>query len=386
MWRATAIAAVLGTVLAIALAWWSAMGGPNYLLSQGLDALENENFDEARRRSLQLQTGGHVEYAVLLEGHVLFHKGQFLEAIRVLNQVKTEQALVQKAAALAGQAYLKLEHFLGAESCFLFLLAQDANNIDAHRGLAAAYYDLNALDHAVHHSLQWSRLNERDGRPHRFVALIYKDLSQLDSAVAHYEKALERRLTDTVRRQVRMEMAECHLLLHKHDKALSILEADPADGALRPLWLLLKAEGLRALAKYDEAQKTLDELSALEKPLPRALRLQGQLFLDINKPKEAAAWLQKAVEQDAKDFTSAHLLVQAYGRLGQYHEAKDLQRRVDELQKLFVSLTELTQSVIAEPRDPARHLQLAECYRKLGMKELAERFERNSKQLQSKFP
>ncbi|MCI0741697.1 MAG: tetratricopeptide repeat protein [Gemmataceae bacterium] len=362
--------------------WWNAGNSPETLLKRGQEFLSQGDVDSARHLSLRLEAGGHREFGWLLEGQILLHERQLDAAIHLLQQVTQDKGLVLQAAALAGRCYLEIGHVVGAESCFQFLLREDPKNTDAHRGLAAVYYDLNAMDQAVFHNMEWARLDDADGRPHRFIGLILKDLGQPATAIVHYEKALQREIALAAREEVRLELTECHLLLNKHAQALEVLDASSGEGRLRLFWLVLRAEALRGLTKYQEAQRLVDEALTIEKlPSPRTLRLQGQLLLDTNRAQDAVSWLQKAVAEDPGDFSGRHLLSQAYARTGQDNLAKDQLRKVEELQKLYTQLTELTHKIITEPRNAAIHLEAAACYRKLGMTALADRFDRNARHL-----
>src|SRR5947199_218337 len=81
-----------------------------------------------------------------------------------------------RAAALTGQCLLALGAVREADRVFRSVVAEQPDQVDAHRGLAVIAYDLGQLGEAVEHLRRVAELDAADPRPHRLIGLIYKDM------------------------------------------------------------------------------------------------------------------------------------------------------------------------------------------------------------------
>src|SRR5205085_1784022 len=129
-------------------------------------------------------------------------------ALQEFNRIRDQGALRREAVADSGQCLLQLHNAAEAARCFEFVLSEQPDHVECHRGLAVVYYDQGATDRALEHLRAVARLDPGDGRPHRLMGLIYKDMGRLSEAVASYEEALQRPLADKRLREVREELAE----------------------------------------------------------------------------------------------------------------------------------------------------------------------------------
>src|SRR5262249_23494158 len=142
----------------------------------------------------------------------------------LLNQIEDQAEIRHQAISLCGQCHLQLGQLAEAERVFTFLCNQNPDDLDGHRGLAALTFDLGAFTRAIRHCQEWARLDPEDGRPHRFMGLIRKDLSQIDEAIPCYQDALQRHLKESVKEEVRLELAECQIKRKEFDEAVKTLE------------------------------------------------------------------------------------------------------------------------------------------------------------------
>src|SRR5262249_47071254 len=161
-----------------------------------------DDYEAAERFALRLEASGNRDQALLLRGTALLREERFVQALDQLNQVRDQGELRVRAAALSGQCLLNLGETHQAERSFLFVLGQQSAHIDAHRGLAAVYFDQGALERAVLHCQEWAKLAPRDGRPYRFLGVILKDLDRRKEAIAAYQAALERTLSENALQEV----------------------------------------------------------------------------------------------------------------------------------------------------------------------------------------
>lgn len=378
---------LLGGLVAAATAWrgqaqwgdarWYFTSDPNYRLRLGQAALRGSNPEEGRDRAdqitLLLEASGFKDHAALLRGETYFRQGKLYaeandlaqagpplsRAVIEFNKIRDQGALRLQAAALLGQCFVYLKQANEARAAFEFVLSQDPDNIDAHRGLAAIYFDQGALRSALDHLGRVSELDLRDGRPHRLMGLICKDLEQFGPAVEAYREALSRDLRGQDPNAVRKELAECLVKTTKYADALEILgqfEPSPEDA---PMLEALTAECLHNLGRTSEAREHLDR-SLREYPNGlELLRLRAKLYMEDRDPAAAVPLLVRALELDRHDYASRYQLSLAYEALHQSAKAAEQQRLLKETQKQLDELTRLNQEASDKPFDRGTRLKLA---------------------------
>src|SRR5262249_48207264 len=145
---------------------------PEYRFQRGREAVQRGDWDEAETFAARLDASGAANLAHLLRGESLLTQDRPTEALRELNKVRDEGEVRRKAACLSGRCLLALGQRREAHRAFSFVLEQDYDDVDAHRGMAALAYDLGNLGPALDHLEQVARLAPRDGRPHRLMGLI----------------------------------------------------------------------------------------------------------------------------------------------------------------------------------------------------------------------
>lgn len=376
---------LLALPLLLGLGWgvWFLWPGPESWLREGQRALERNDLTRAEFLAARLEINNYRDQALLLRGELQLQLGQPSQALMLLNQIVGQSDVRLQAVALAGRCLLQLGDLLEAERTFSYLLSQRSEDVAAHRGLAAVYYDLGALALAGRHCEEWARLEPMDGRPPRLMGLISKDLGHFQQAVEHYESALARNLKHHVKDEVRLEQAECWLRLREYHKALGVLDGVGPESAGVAQARVSRAEALRGLGRGPEALGLAEKAVAADPRNAAALRLQGQLLLEADQAREALPLLEQAAALAPEDYLAHHLLAQAYARSGRTREAAAKQLQVKQLQNTMDELTKLTQSVMASPKDAALHLRMAECYEQLALPAMAARHRRIASQLTS---
>src|SRR5262249_21393210 len=145
-------------------------------------------------------------------------------ALREFNQLRDQGEILLESAGLIGLCLLHLQAQSEAERTLLYVVKHQPDNLDAHRGLAALYYDHGALPRAVMHCQEWARLDPQDGRPHRFMGHIYKDLEDYPEAVTHFRAALPRRLGDRFVEDVKENLAAALVKQTHYGEAMQVLD------------------------------------------------------------------------------------------------------------------------------------------------------------------
>jgi tetratricopeptide (TPR) repeat protein len=364
--------------------WWYKTTRPDYRLRRGQEALWRNDSAEAERLADRLQASGYPDHAHLLRGQAYLHTGRFNQANQEYNQIRLDNEPILAEASLAyGLSFLSLGKSVAAEKLFLHVLEMQPDNVDAHRGLAVIYYDRGAIDKALDELEKWSRLDDTDGRPHRFMGLIWKDITPGDPAVEHYQAALQRRLEPHLREKARLELADLFIKRMTFAEALACLDQGPfeTDRAQTDA-TELRAAALYGLSRASEAAQILEPLIQGGSPSPRVLLLRAQIYVTADDYNAAVPLLEKALQVDHHDVACRYQLAVVYELLGRRREAAEQRRLLDETQKLYRTLGELTQEANRKPRDPAVRHRLAEVCEQLGKFELAQTWRRAAESCQ----
>jgi tetratricopeptide (TPR) repeat protein len=365
-----ALLVLLALAVAVAVAWrWHATTRPEYRLKSGQEAVRKGDWNKAERLAARLEASGYRSHAHLLRGDAYFHQQQWAQALAEFNQIDDEGEIRLEAAALSGQCLLRLGNLRGAEAAFRFVVDQQPDHLEAHRGLADVYYFQGALLQAIDQFHEISRLDVQDSRPHRFIGLIYKDLGQPSEAVAAYQEALHHELTAQETERIREELAECLVKLHNYDQALEVLAACSPDTADKPAVLAQRAECLYAQSQVEAARDLLDRALEKHPQFPALLSLRARIHLAKSDPARAASLLERAVKADRHDSASRQQLAQAYQRLGRADEAAAQLSLAKQSDGYRAQRAELTQEAMNHPWDAAVRRRLAEVCRQLDRPE-----------------
>jgi tetratricopeptide (TPR) repeat protein len=343
-----------------------------YRFRRAQQALRQNNKGRAEDIASWLDTQGQKDRAILLRGEILLLQGQSYArigdsraqvclsgAVDKLSQIRDQGLLRREATILIGKCLLDLNRTSEAEQAFAFVLAEDADQVEAHRGLAAIYYDQGALGKAVTHLQRVAVLDPLDGRPHRLMGLIFKEMEQYPQALAAYQEALERDLHGQSPATTRKELAETLVKLTRPADALEVLgQFDPEPQDFTAVQTL-RGECLWALGRHEEARAVLDHTLATQTPSGDLYRLRAKMHLEAGEPQAAATLLKRALALDRHDFASRYQLVLAYRQLGDATEAAEQQRLFDRSQKDFAELSRLNHEALKDPWDQAVRLDLA---------------------------
>ena len=367
--RITLLILILGTL--IGGGWRYRITRPDYRFARGQDAIRARNAEAVRAYAARLEAAGYPDHAYLLRGEALFAFGSPDRALEQLNLVQAEGPFRLQAAALSGRCLLELGELREAYRVFSFVVAQQPDHIDGHRGLAAIAYDLGRLGEAVEHLQRVAELDLPDSRPHRLIGLIYKDMAQDTQSEEAYREALRRRPPAAAEREVRLELAEVLARQAKFADGLAILDGgDPAGAEPEPAFAAVRAECLRGLGRPREAAEVLDGVLG-KHPTAALYRLRGQVHKDQSQPVDALRCFERAVELEPTDYQAHYLLGQAYAGLGRKDDAARAFARADELRKDLDQITSLSREAMVKPWDRDIRLQLADLCDRMGKPPLA---------------
>lgn len=385
------VAALAGVVVlglaGAAGAWWYHTTRPDYRLRGGREALRRGQREQAERMVRVLTAAGDRDHANLLRAEIALAQAKpFLDAdlaaqavpllrraLEACNQVRDQGDLRLQAAALSGQCLLYLGDRAGAERALLFVLDHQPDHADAHRGLAALYYDQGALTRAAHHLEEVARLDPRDGRPYRLLGLIHKNLDRPAQAAGCYEEALRRELPARMAEDARVELAECQVKQSQYAQALQTLDGcDPA--ARRAEVLALRGQCLLGQGQTSQATALLGSGLEAHPRSAELLRLRARLYREAGATRREAEVLARVLAVDPHDYTSRYQLAQTYEALGRHADAAEQRKLAEQTKGWLAERGRLQEEAMNKPWNAAVRRRLAELCDKLDQPDEARRW------------
>lgn len=352
-----------------ALVWWqdrSPAADPPALVAQGLAAAGRGDLPAARGAVDALRAAGAGEAARVVQGAILVTKGHALPALRSLATAEGPAWLDAARRLVAATAAQRLGRHADVEALLVPLVTADPDAVDAHRLLAASFYDVGAVAAAVHHLRQTARLAPRDPRPHRLLGLMHSDYELYAEAIPCYEESLRRDPDQTDRQEILVEFATCLVRQLRHEEALQVLETAAPAAAVD----LVRAECLLALGRRDEARRLVAAILATEPENRAALALDGTILLEDGDAAGALGPLERAVAVDPHDYVAALTLARALGQVGRDDDAAAMRSRADGIRDLRQRFADLHREAWERPRDAEVRLRLADTAARLGRPDL----------------
>lgn len=308
------------------------------------------------------------QHVVLLEAGLHNKAGRYQEALQMLDELPGDPNLRAATLILQGEACVGLGQLLEGEKKFLEALRFVPNAVEAHRWLAAVYYDLGAVNHAEMHLKTVATLDPNDPRPMRLLGLMNKDYEIFDQAVAAYKEALRRNLAPKEREEVLLELAECFIKQRDYSEALRVLE----QAILSPQREVLRAECYYNLGQNPQAIAILDQVLTEKPDFAQALLVRGDAYLVEGQTDKAVAALARAAELNPFDYETRHRYAHALLRSGDQTAGQTQLAQAEELKQLREQFSKLHEKAFEDIYDPNVRLQLADLARKLGREDLAE--------------
>ncbi|MEJ5275396.1 MAG: tetratricopeptide repeat protein [Thermogemmata sp.] len=368
-WRLGAIA----FLLILATVWYFRVYhvSADRLLATGRSALMRGEWDKVQEVAERLERAGYGDHSRLLRAEWLWSRGEAAGALALAEGVRAEGRLRVEAALIAGKCLLALDNRREAYRVLSWVLDQDDDQVDAHRGLAALAYDWGQWHHAERHLQRVAELDPKDPRPYRLLGLMYKDLSRWDDAEQAYRAAWERGVEGTMRLDIRLELAEVLLQKARYEEALAWTQAGSEETPANSAQVArLRAEGRYGLGRWTEAAAELEAIPR-EQWTAAMWRCRGRLDRDAGQMEQAAECLERAVQLDPSDAESWYVLAQVYESLNRKEDAAHARQRVEDLHRRLQELTELTKQAMKRPWDSAVRQKLAEVHEQLGHSDLA---------------
>lgn len=293
-------------------------------------------------------------HAHLLRGMLRLRTGRLYEAIEEFGHANQHPDTKPLAYALSGEALVKARLLRDALPILSVAIQENPRNVDARRWLAAAYYDIGAIDLALVQLQSVAELAPDDPRPHRLRGLIYRDFERYDAAIAAYRQSLARKPPPADRDEIRWELAHCQAKQRQYAEAWETVRECPPT----PNILALQAECRDALGDSHAAAALADRALQADPRHLEALRLRARIALTAGKASEALPLLERAVASHPKEYPLRWQLSQTYQLLGRTQEAAAEARTVQELQQLRKKFTELHEQAFRDTTNAELRYQL----------------------------
>jgi tetratricopeptide (TPR) repeat protein len=313
-----------------------------------------------------LRAAGATDASLVVQAAILVAKGHPIPALDVLSQGVSSAWLDRPRRLVAATASQQLGRHRDVESLLTPLVTANPDLVDAHRLLAVSFYDVGAVQEAVHHLRQTARLAPDDPRPHRLLGLMHSDYELFAEAIPCYEESLRRNPHQPDREEILLELATCLIRQLRPADALDVLST-AADGVRVDL---ARAECLLALGRRDEARRLVQSAVAAEPDNRAALVLEGSILLEDGDAEAAVIPLDRAVAVDPHDYLATLSLARALAQLGRDDEATATRARADEIRVLRSTFADLHREAWERPHDSEVRQRLAETAARLGREDL----------------
>ena len=394
---------------------------PTYLVKKGEEYLGRGNLDQAKQMADRLQRKGHNSAAHILRGKILLSQARaqlkndpppfpyegiqraaqtilssvsvpaylpvlrgpawlsaiqvqkpfpqpissgvddLLEAMGEFTQVLDDDPWAAQATVLASECLVRLGDYRSAELALATLVDRQPDNLDAHRYLAAIYWEVNATTQATPHLREWMRLDANDPQPYRWLSDITRNTEMgFPEAIEGYRKLLQLNVNDSERAAVGMELAEVQISkLADYQQALDTLADVPEKFQDQPTFKLLRAECLLGLGEGEEARSLVDAVLKEHPIFSSALLFRAKIYLQADQPQSAIALLEKLVSFHPNKVAARQSLMLAYRSIGDERRVAEQKQLLDTLRVEQRRARELRPVVANEPWNGYARLEMA---------------------------
>ena len=368
-WWLWLVPLALAGLLGAGRLWYVYRVGPRRHFQAAVAAFVRNDLDAVQTGVEALRgVGGYEPHWRLLEGMLLLRRDRLPDAALQLGLATNHPDTRALACTLCGEALYRARDFRHAERVLKEAIQIDPSQTDAHRWLAALYYDIGSMVDALEELKAVAEQAPDDPRPHRLMGLIHKDFGFYQDAIMADRASLRLAPDQPANEEIRLELAECLLKVRRHAELLEALGECPKSAQK----LALEAESYYNEGDRATARKLVAEAFKLAPEHLEALQLQATMDLDSGNPAAALEILRRAVEHHPKDHRVRYKLSQAYQRLGQKEAAAKEAKTSKELSDLQQRFTQLHQQAIRNTASAEIRYQLGVVARQLDKPELAQ--------------
>lgn len=362
-----------GLAVAGVVVVWLLARGPSTdserLYTEGLRAARLGNGPKVRQVLTVLRdTEGYEPQVAILEGHLHAADERFDEALLSFSRAQGDERTREESYLQAGLICYDLKEFREAIQLLQRVTSWNADHRLAHRMLAAAYYDIGAMDQALEEIGHVMRLDPEDYRPHFMKAEILKDYEQFQVAATVFAEAADLVPPKTQGQQdVRVGWAECLLRLGRYQEALDVLAPLSAAAVVE----VRRAEALYFLRQYDQARLRLNPVLPTVPYDVDAVTLAVRLYEQQQDYDAGMRLVEAALLRDPRNIRLLSSAADVFGAGGQLDAAASFRERAAETAVLQQEFSRLHQAAVHDLEDAGLRLQLASVAEQLGKLQIA---------------
>jgi tetratricopeptide (TPR) repeat protein len=194
----------------------------------------------------------------------------------------------------------------------------------------------------------WIEQHPDDWLARYWLGMVLESAGEYELAVNEYRQAMEMNPTGA---GLHLRLAEMLARPNPTEEAMKHYEAALAADPNNPTALLGLARCQHSLATKQVTRATLDRLIELDPQNVPAYCLYGQVEQEEDQQEKALEWLQKAHALDPNHLVTNKNLSLVLNRLNRFEEAKEAERRSEELEKQLGRLEEINRELLERPQD-----------------------------------
>ena len=336
-------------------------------LDEGLRRVEHADAEGVDQIEQALLRSGARDEAAVVRCAWLVRRARYQQALNGLTPDMIAGPLNRQVLRLAGECLFHLGELDRAESLLVQLVTEHPDEIDAHRILAAMYYDLGSPDLALKALNHVIRLAPLDYRPHHLTGVILTDNENFVAAAKQFRLGLSKAPPAEQRRVMQQELAKALIHLRDFQGALDSL----SDTKSSPDTDTQRAECFWSLGDARQAAQLVDEILANHPGCLNALKLKARFIEEAGQGELAVPLLQKVLVEEPFDLDARYQLLQLYGFLGKNEERAAELTEYNRYRALQDRLIELNQQASSDPNATAPRRELVKVCQTLGRQKLA---------------
>lgn len=341
----------------------------NEVYQQGLKAARLGNVRRLQEcRETLAASQDFFPHSQILLGFEHRSHGRFDEALVSFSKGQKDIATREVSFLQAGLICYELKEYREAIQLLGKVVKWNPDDLMAHRMLAAAFYDIGAMNQSLDEIAAVIRLAPEDYRPHYMKAEILKDYEQFQVAASAFEAGAELAPSGSEgEHDVRTGWSECLLRLGRHEEALAALQ--PLQ--LSPVVAVRRAEAYYFLRKYEISRRLLEPVLPDRIFDVDAVTLAVRLYEQEENYSAGMRLIQEALDVQPKNVRLLSSAADVFGAGGQREQATEFRELAAELAELQQEFSELHQAAVQDLDDAGLRVRLAEIAVRLGKPKIA---------------
>lgn len=363
MSRIHLLAVVLGLICLGGLIWSVFPADPKKAFTTGIAAAENGDWETVKTcRDRLPEKGDWASHRHLLTGHLLRSQNRLDLAYVVFSKANNHPDTRIVAYFQAGSIRYAQRQYAEAVTLLRQVLNWEPDHLGAHQLIAAASYDIGAMEQAVVSLDEVIRLAENPERAAYMKASILVDFERFADSVPAYELALQHvKPSSDLADEIRSGCAAALIRLRRFEDALRLLQ--PAKPW--PDVLVQRAQANFSLNDLEIAQEQVTAALEQQPHHPDGSALFAQILEKQNRRAEGIAILRATLKQHPLHLPAHHRMADLLAAEGKTDEALKFRTRAAEIATLRSDFSHAQQDLIRDESDPMLRLKVADLAEKL---------------------